>query len=89
MYNVENKSVKHYFLANDIYNIISVVRFIIINSVKALQKSKWLFFLFTSFVGGVGLLLMLIGRFGGLECDGGRSFICMTCCLKERKRHQY
>lgn len=89
MHNVENKSVKHYFLGNDIYNIINVVRFIIINSVKALQKSKWLFFLFTSFVGGVGLLLMLIGRFGGLECDGGRSFICMTCCLKERKRHQY
>lgn len=89
MHNVENKSVKHYFLANDIYNIINVVRFIIINSVKALQKSKWLFFLFTSFVGGVGLLLMLIGWFGGLECDGGRSFICTTCCLKERKRHQY
>lgn len=69
-------------------NFINVVRFIIINSVKALQKSKWLF-LFTSFVGGVGLLLMLIGWFGGLECDGGRSVICTTCCLKERKRHQY
>lgn len=40
MYNVENKSVKHYFLANDIYNIIKVVRFIIINTVKALQESK-------------------------------------------------
>lgn len=40
-------------------------------------------FLFISFVGGVRFFLMLIGRFGGLECDGGRSFICMICCLKE------
>lgn len=49
MYNVENKSVKHYFLANDIYNIINVVRFITINTVKALQESKWLLFFFYQF----------------------------------------
>lgn len=36
MYNVENKFVKYYFFVNDIYNIISVVRFIIINLVKVL-----------------------------------------------------
>lgn len=36
MYNVENKFVKYYFFVNDIYNIINVVRFIIINLVKVL-----------------------------------------------------
>lgn len=36
MYNVENKFVKYYFFVNDIYNIINVVRFIIINIVKVL-----------------------------------------------------
>lgn len=36
MYNVENKFVKYYVFVNDIYDIINVVRFIIINLVKVL-----------------------------------------------------